>query len=172
MTKKTISIIVALDKNRVIGHKGEIPWRLSGDLKMFADVTKGHSVIMGRKTYESIIKKLGHSLSGRMNIVLTNQKNYSSEDLVANSLDESLNLAEKHSGSDEIFIIGGEKVYKNFLPYVQKMYLTKIQASFCGDSFFPIFNEQEWEIIREEKQFEKGIHFTFFVYKKRLLGNY
>lgn len=172
MAKKTISIIVALDKNRIIGYKGEIPWYLSGDLKMFANITKGHPVIMGRKTYESIIKKLGHPLSGRMNIVLTNQKNYSAEGMVANSLTEALNLAGKHSGSDEIFIIGGEKVYIDFLPYAEKMYLTKIQASFGGDSFFPIFNEQEWEIIQGETQCESGIFFTFFVYKKRLLETF
>lgn len=172
MAKKIVSIIAAMDKNGVIGHKGEIPWHLSGDIKMFAKMTKGHPVIMGRKTYESIIKKLGHPLIGRMNIVLTNQKKYSAESIVANSLTEALCLAERCKDPDEVFIIGGEKVYKDFLPYAQKMYLTKIQASFCGDSFFPVFNEQEWEVIQGETQFENGIYFTFFVYKKRLLDNF
>lgn len=172
MAKKTVSIIAAMDKNGVIGHKGEIPWHLSSDIKMFAKITKGHPVIMGRKTYESIIKKLGHPLIGRMNIVLTNQKKYSAESIVANSLTEALCLAERCKYPDEVFIIGGEKVYEDFLPYAQKMYLTKIQASFCGDSFFPVFNEQEWEVIQGETQFENGIYFTFFVYKKRLLDNF
>lgn len=172
MAKKNISIIAAMDENRVIGYKGEMPWNISGDLKMFANVTKGHPVIMGRKTYESIIKKLGHSLSDRMNIVLTSQKNYSVNGVVANSLAEALNLADSHEGSNEIFIIGGEKVYKEFLPHAQKIYLTKIRASFCGDSFFPAFNEQEWESTQGETQCEEGIFFTFCIYKKKLLETF
>ena len=172
MAKKNISIIAAVAENRVIGYKGEMPWNISSDLKMFANITKGHTVIMGRKTHESIIKKLGHSLNDRMNIVLTNKKSYLSGGVVANSLAESLFLAESHEGSNEIFIIGGEKVYKDFLPYADKMYITKIHASFDWDSFFPIFNEQEWEIIQRETQCENGIYFTFFVYKKKLLETF
>jgi len=171
VAKKTVSIIVAIAENGIIGHKGGMPWNLPCDIKMFANITKGHPVIMGRKTYESIIRKLGHPLAGRMNIVLTRQKNYSAKGVgvVADSLIEALRLAETQESSNEIFIIGGEKVYKDFLPYTEKMYLTKIQASFYGDSFFPIFNEKEWEVIQGETQCDKGIYFTFFVYKKRLL---
>ena len=172
MAKKTVSIIVAVAENLVIGHKGEMPWHLSGDLKMFANVTKGHPVIMGRKTYESIIKKLGRPLQGRTNIVLTSQKNYSAKGVIANSLTEALRLAETQESSDEIFIIGGERVYRDFFLYADKMYITKIHASFNGDSFFPAFNEKDWEIIQKETQCENRIYFTFFVYKKKLLETF
>ncbi len=140
-----ISLIAALDRNRVIGKNNGLPWHLPGDLKRFKKLTEGKAVIMGRKTYESI----GHPLPNRLNIVLTQNKSFMAPDgvVVVYSKEEA---REKAAGHEEALVIGGERVFKEFLPLAQRMYLTFIDHAFEGDVYFPDFNLQEWGEIKKE----------------------
>jgi dihydrofolate reductase len=158
-----ISIIVAVAKNGVIGNQGDIPWHLSDDLKHFAKVTKGHTVIMGRKTYESIVKRLGHALPNRQNIIITSQANYSAPGcLVTGSVQEALS---KLPLNDETFVIGGGEIYKQFLPLADKLYVTDVLTTVEGDAYFPPINDKDWEEVARETHLledEKNSHpFTF-----------
>ncbi len=138
-----ISIIVAVAKNRVIGDKGDIPWYLPDDLKHFAKITKGHTVIMGRKTYESIIKRLKKPLPERKNVVITSQCNFKAPGCeVLQSVDDA--IFEFSSRKEEVFVIGGSKVYEEFLPVADKLYLTEIDGDVHGDTVFPTYDEREW----------------------------
>src|SRR3989344_3519686 len=139
-----ISIIVAMAKNsRVIGRAGGILWHLSTDLKRFKELTLGHTVIVGRKTHESILRWLGKPLPNRKTIVLTKQWGwFTSGCLVAHSWEEALKLAE---GEEEVFVIGGAEIYKLALPYTDTIHLTLVRADVVGDVFFPNFNALEWE---------------------------
>jgi len=162
-----ISIIVAMSLNRVIGYKNKIPWNIPEDLKRFAEITNNHTVIMGRKTYESIIEKLGFPLKNRKNVVLTRNKDYKASGcLVVDNFDDALKL----SDGEEVFIIGGSEIYKLALPYAHKIYLTQIEENFEGDAFFPKFDKQKWEIVSKEKQKDK-ISYCFKIYKKKIFVN-
>ncbi len=146
-----VIIIVAVSKNGVIGKEGSIPWYLPDDLKNFKKITQGHTVVMGRKTYESI----GHALPNRTNIVLTRRDDFHPGDcFVANSLEEVLvanSLFKKECY--KIFIIGGESVYRDALPLASKMILTEVDMEVMdGDAFFPEWNEASW-IETSRKQF-------------------
>ena len=144
----SFSIIVAQARNGVIGKKNSLPWRLLGDLKRFKALTLRHTVVMGRKTYESILARLGKPLPERENIILTRQKDFSAPGcLVINNLSE----IEAKARDQEIFILGGEEVYKLALPKTDKIYLTLIQAEIDGDAYFPKLEETEWKLISEEK---------------------
>lgn len=160
---RNVSIIVAVDKNWLIGRRGGLPWRLPADLRHFKSVTTGHTVIMGRKTYESI----GKPLPNRFNIVITKQKGMTIPGCeVVDSAEEALRLSPEKR---EIFVIGGAEIYSRFLPLVDKIYLTRIDHSFEGDIFFPEINMSEWkEIEREDmKPDEKNPYpYSFIVIKK------
>jgi dihydrofolate reductase len=163
-----ISTIVATAKNNVIGSKNSIPWYLSGDFKNFARLTKGHSVIMGKNTYQSIIDRLGHPLPERKNIVLAQaSENLIAEGcFVASSFEEALSLAE----GDEVFIIGGAQVYKHTFPYIQKMYITLVDAYVEGDAFFPEYNLNDWNLISIEshtKDEKNNYDYKFLVYERK-----
>src|SRR3989338_5690291 len=150
--KKIISLIAAMDKKRVIGKDNKLPWKLSSDLKRFKKLTSGKPVIMGRKTFESI----GKPLSNRINIIITRDKNYRKENCVSvHSADEALEAAK---GADEVMVIGGEQVFREFLPKAGKMYLTFIDKNFEGDAYFPEFDENEWEEIKREEYEENGLN--------------
>lgn len=154
MGKLTVSIIVAVAENGVIGD-GFLPWHLSSDLIFFKKMTLGHPVIMGRKTYESI----GRALPGRTNIILSRQKDYIVKDcLVANNIIQALSLA---SEKDEIcFIIGGQEVYHQSIGFVDTMYVTEVHCSPIGDSTF-IFDKSMWqEIDREEHEADSKNEFS------------
>jgi len=141
-----LSLIVAYSNNRVIGSSGKLPWYYKEDLKRFKKITMGHSLIMGRKTYQS----LPQILTGRKIIIVTNQKDFHSENCeIAHSLTQAIQLAE--GNDDSPFICGGEQIYKEALPLVQKMYITEISKDYPGDAFFPEFDEKEWKEI-ERKQ--------------------
>ncbi len=160
-----ITIIVARSKNKVIGNKGEIPWRIKSDMIHFQETTRGHCVIVGRKTHESILRKLGHPLTGRRTIVVTRNTNYPGCQ-VARSLEEALLLAKDEA---EIFIIGGGEIYKQALSYADKILLTEIYIDCEGDSFFA-FDESEW-ILKSEVHCQPGgpedqYAFEFKVYLK------
>lgn len=160
-----MSIIVAAAENGVIGHKGEMPWRQSADLKFFKETTTGRAIIMGRTTFESI----GRALPNRTNIVLSGDKKYQAPGcVVATSLEEAL----KKVGSDdeEVFIIGGASVYKHVLEQniADRIYLTRVHAKPHGDTFFE-FNEKTWRAV-SEKRYEADdanqYSLTFYAFEK------
>lgn len=143
-----ISLIAAVAQNGVIGREGGLPWRIPEDLKFFKATTLGKPVIMGRKTFQSI----GKPLPGRMNIVLTRDRNWHAPGtIVAHDLDAALRAA-RDSGADEAMIIGGADIYEMALPGAHRIYLTRIAREFDGDALFPAFDPAEWtEIARHEK---------------------
>ena len=149
-------------KNRVIGSNNVIPWHLPSDLKRFRALTMGHAVIVGRKTYESI----GRPLPGRTNIVVTRQKDYpiASGHWAVCSFEEAILLA----GSGEMFVIGGEEIYRRALPIAEKIYLTIVHHEFPGDAFFPELDFNEWvEVSREDALRENGLDFSFVVLERK-----
>ncbi|PTL83838.1 dihydrofolate reductase [Vitiosangium sp. GDMCC 1.1324] len=138
-----ISAIVAMASNRCIGRDNTLPWRLPADLKRFKQLTMGHTLIMGRKTYESI----GRPLPGRTMLVLTRQRDYAPEGVqVAHSLERALELAR----GDEVFIAGGADLYQQALGRVQRLYLTRIEREYEGDTFFPELDLSGWKLVAEE----------------------
>ncbi|MFA7095676.1 MAG: type 3 dihydrofolate reductase [Gammaproteobacteria bacterium] len=142
--KRTISLIVAMDRNRLIGADNGLPWRLPADLKYFKSITMGKAIIMGRKTYESI----GRPLPGRTNIVVTRERGYQAPGcIVVHSIDEA--LARPECG-DEVMIIGGASFYEQMLPRADRLYVTFIDAEFAGDTYFPAFDLDAWREIRRE----------------------
>lgn len=134
-----ICLVAALDKGRVIGRDGALPWHLPADLKYFRRLTEGHVVVMGRKTWQSI----GHPLPKRRNIVLSTKLTEVEGAEVAASVKEVLT---KCIGSKDVMVIGGAKVYKAFLPLADKMYLTEVDTKIMGDGRirFPRWKRDEW----------------------------
>lgn len=153
-----------MSQNRVIGKDNDLPWRLSDDLKHFAKITKGHTVVMGRKTYESIIQRLGKPLPDRRNIVVTSQADYIAPEVeVVHSVDE---ISELFSSSDEeVFVIGGGEIYKQLLPLAKTLYITEVLTVCDGDTYFPEIDTSIWEVASRETHIvsdEKNSHpFTF-----------
>ncbi len=143
--KRWISFIVALDRNRVIGHDGRLPWRLPDDMRYFRRVTMGKPVIMGRKTYDSI----GKPLVGRHNIVLTRDLDYQAPGCtVIHSASAALAAA---GDAPEVMIAGGDQVYRLLLSQANRMYLTLVDAQVGeGDAFFPALDPEEWREVSRE----------------------
>lgn len=157
-----ISLIVAHDENRVIGYNNTMPWHLPGDLAYFKKTTMGKPMIMGRKTFESI----GKPLPGRTNIVITRDTDYKREGIVVvHSFEEALEVVKKEN--KEIMVIGGEQIFRLALPIADILYVTKIQHSFKGDTYFPEYGD-EWKKSSESEEFETKDHikFSYIVYKK------
>jgi dihydrofolate reductase len=158
----TISLVVAMGENRVIGVEGALPWHLSTDLKRFRRITWGKPLIMGRKTHESI----GRPLPGRKNIVLTGDPNYRAEGCtVVHSPEEALREAE----GEEAMVIGGSAVYREFLPKADRLYLTLIHREFAGDTFFPDFDRTTWrevERIDVDDDPDSGLSYSFVTLEK------
>ncbi|MFA4930759.1 MAG: dihydrofolate reductase [Patescibacteria group bacterium] len=164
-----ISIIVAASTNNVIGQSNELPWYLPADLKHFSQLTTHHTVIMGRNTYESIIDKLGCPLPKRKNIVITRQTNYpvAKNVVLANSIDMALS---KVDPDKETFIIGGAQIYNQFMPHVERIYLTRIHAHIDGDTYFDSFNEQDWELVDEQfhqRADNNSYDYSFLIYERK-----
>ena len=161
MTRK--SLIVASSENRVIGHDGRLPWHLSADLRRFKQLTMGHAIVMGRKTYESI----GRPLPGRTSIVVTRRQDYHPPGvIVAASLDEAQRLA---AGDAELFYVGGGEIYRQVLPQVERIYLTQMHAQVAGDTVFPELSSSQWRLIErtEHAADEKNdFSFSFLVYER------
>ncbi|MCC3357084.1 dihydrofolate reductase [Bacillus sp. REN16] len=159
-----ISLLLAMDKNQLIGKDNDLPWRLPADLAYFKRVTMGHAIIMGRKTYDSI----GRPLPGRENIIVTRDTSYKAEGCkVIHSIDEIVKLREETD--QELFVIGGAEIFKMILPYSDRLYITEIEEEFEGDTYFPAFNKNEWKVISKEKGIkdEKNPYdYTFIVYEK------
>lgn len=140
---QTVSIIVAMDRERGIGIDGRIPWRLPADLAHFKQVTMGRPVIMGRATYESI----GRPLPGRRNIVLSRNPVFRAPGCeLAYSLEDGLRMA----GEGEVFVIGGAGVYAEALAIANRIYMTRVDGLFAVDTHFPDFDLAEWHIVNEE----------------------
>ncbi len=162
-----ISIIVAASENNTIGRDGDIPWRLSDDLKYFRDKTEGHPVIMGRKTYESLPNG---PLKNRRNIIVTRESNYNAPGCeVASSLDEAIMYGHKDNPKEEIFIIGGEEIYRQVLPQCNYIYLTRVHAWINGDKEFPVLSTDTWEEVEKTDHPADEKHkfaFTFYTYKR------
>ena len=129
-----------MDRKRGIGVDNRLPWRLSADLKRFRELTMGHHIIVGRKTFESI----GGPLPGRRMIVVTRDGNYKAEECdVAHSVEDAINLA-RERGESEVFICGGAEIYAQSIEVADRMYLTLVDAEVAADTFFPEFDELEW----------------------------
>lgn len=140
--EKKVSLIVAVAKNKVIGYQGEIPWRIKGEQKIFREYTMGKTVIMGRKTYESLPKVL----DGREIIVVTRNRTYQAKGVkVAYSLPEVLSLAK-----EEVMIAGGGELYKEAMPFVTHLYLSELDIEPKGDTFFA-YDKQAFEMVFEKK---------------------
>ena len=155
MTPPHVSILVAMAKNRVIGRNNALPWQLPPDLKRFKQLTMGHHIVMGRKTYESI----GRPLPGRTSVIITRQPDYQVPGaIVVASIDQALKVCSAGKEVDqEIFVIGGAQIYRQSLGLCQRIYITEIQQEFDGDTLFPELNQPEWrEISREKHQLNDG----------------
>lgn len=170
-----ISIIVAVAANNAIGRGNRLLWHLSQDLKYFKEVTTGHPVVMGRKTYESI----GRPLPGRRNIVLTRSgklgnvqiKNPATTTLEAISgIEEFLKLAQE-APQEEFFIVGGGELYRTMLPYADKLYITHIEATVeDADTFFPQIEPEIWSLERCSQRYsdqENNLEFRFALYTRK-----
>lgn len=165
-----LSLIAAASKNSVIGVDGKLPWSLPDDLRHFRDLTRNHTVIMGRKTFESI----GRPLSHRKNIVITRQKNFKAQgcDIVSSldeAIDEVVNSQQSTVNGHELFIIGGADIYRQAIDRADRIYLTRVHATIDGDAFFPEIDLKKWkEISREEHaKDERHAHaFAFITYDR------
>jgi len=141
-----ISLIVAVDENKGIGLEGSIPWRLSADMKRFKEVTMGHHIIMGRKTYESI----GKPLPGRTTVIITHNKDYQPEGTyVVQSIGEALAFV-KERGENEAVIIGGGEIFAQTIDIADRLYLTKVHTQVPCDVFFPEINLDDWDEVKRE----------------------
>lgn len=149
MNNSNFSLIAAIGKNRELGRSGQLLWHLPDDMRRFKELTTGHPVIMGRKTWESLPEKF-RPLPGRTNIVVTRQVGYEAPGAeVASSLDAAHAVAERAPGADEVFVIGGGELYSSALLYANRLYLTLVDAAAEADTFFPPY-EQEFKIISNE----------------------
>lgn len=145
MKGKKITIIVAIAQNMAIGKDNQLLWHISNDLKRFKRITEGHQVIMGKKTFESLPKA---PLPKRTNIVISDDTNDSFEGCkTVYSIEEAIGLCKEDK---ESFIIGGGSIYKQFLPYTDKLYLTIVHKDFDADTFFPEIDLKQWKLVEKE----------------------
>ena len=161
-----VSLIVAMAENRTIGVDGDMPWHISGDLRNFRQLTLGHPVVMGRKTYQSI----GGALPGRANIVVTRDRSFRAPDAdVVHDLEEALVKAAANAeieGVEEVFVIGGAEIYAQAVGRAQRVYLTEVHQKLPGNAFFPELARNEWtESARQlnEPETDGGPAFSFVV---------
>ncbi len=157
-----ISLIVAHDDNQVIGYNNGMPWHLPGDLQYFKNKTMGKPMIMGRKTFESI----GRPLPGRRNIVITRDENYRAEGIeIVTSLEEAIAIA---GDVQEIMIIGGEQIFRLSMEMADRLYITKINHSFQGDTFFPSYAEDFVEVSAEQPETASaGYTFQYQIFERK-----
>lgn len=155
-----LSLIAAMSENRVIGRKNRMPWRLPKDRKRFHELTVGHTVIMGRKTYESI----GRALPGRKNIVITRQQGYRADDcVVVNDLRTALAGC---AGADEVFVLGGEDIFLQAMPVAHRIYLTLVHTRSDGNAFFPEIPTVFAEVSRESVEDTYPIEYLIYERKR------
>lgn len=156
------SIVVAIAKHNVIGSKNDLPWYLPADLKRFKEITAGKTVVMGRKTFDSIIARLGHPLPDRQSIVITRQK-----DFLYPGVKVIRDITELPD--EDLFVIGGAEIYRLLLSRVDKLYLTEVDADIDGDVYFPELDINEWQELSREphpKDDKNQYDFNFVIYKR------
>lgn len=161
-----IAAIVAMANGGVIGKQNDLPWYLPADLKRFKEITTGHAVIMGRKTADSIVARLGHGLPNRRNIVITRDDTYSYAGFdVAHSIEDALALSD-----GDAFILGGAQVFELAMPFVDTLHITQVHAAIDGDTYFPDLDKTQWqEISREQHQKDEKNHYDYdFVELRRV----
>ena len=160
-----LSIIVAKAKNNIIGKDNQLIWHLPEDLKRFKEITTGHTIIMGRKTCES----LGRVLPGRKHIVFSQNPDFKVNDENVEVVHSMLQIQEYIESEEETFVIGGAMIYGLLMPYVTKMYITQINQDFEGDVFFPKIDEEKWEIIDRQKGIQdenNKLDYEYITYKR------
>lgn len=162
--RPTVNIIAAMSENRVIGRGGDLPWRLPDEMKHFMKVTTGHTVVMGRKTFESIGCK---PLPNRRNIVLTRREDYHADGVeVVSDLKQALSRV---PADEEVFICGGEQVYREAMPMADRLYLTVVHTQLQGDAHFPAFDPDRWRLVEQARHEADDRHayaFTFLTYER------
>lgn len=163
-----IAVIVAMGENREIGKAGKLLWHIPEDLKRFKEITRGHPIIMGRKTYQSI----GKALPGRTNLVISQDPEFKAEGCaIAHSLEEALQQAcieyyQSAQSDNEIFVIGGGQIYQQALSFADKLYLTLVEGNFPeADTFFPDYSEFN-KIVYKANQESDGYKYTFLELEK------
>lgn len=156
-------MIAAVADNRVIGRDNDLIWHLPADLQFFKTTTKGHHIIMGRKTFESLNKPLPY----RTNIIVTRQSDYRVEGaLVVSSLDEAIQAV---SNDQEPFIVGGAEIYRQGMEMADRIYITRVHGEFEGDTLFPEINEETWKVVKKEfrpKDERNPYDMTFYTYER------
>lgn len=160
-----LSIIVAKAKNNIIGKDNKLLWKLPADLQRFKELTTGHIIIMGRKTFES----LGRVLPNRKHIVFTQNPDFKVNDENVQVVHSMLEIQEYIESEEECFVIGGAMIYNLLMPYVNKMYITQIDKDFDGDAFFPRIDETKWKEVEREKGVKNennNLDYEFITYEK------
>ena len=160
-----LSIIVAKAKNNIIGKNNELVWHLPEDLKHFKELTTDHTIIMGRKTYES----LGKPLPNRKHIIFSQNPDFKVHEENVQVVHSLLEIQDLIEGKEEAFVIGGAMIYNFLMPYVKKMYVTEIKQEFDGDAFFPIIDSEEWKETSRTKGIkneENNLDYDFVTYEK------
>ena len=161
-----LSIIVAKAKNNIIGKDNQLIWKLPADLKHFQELTTGHVIIMGRKTFES----LGRVLPNRKHIIFSQNPNFKVKEENVQIVHSMLEIQEYIENEEENFVIGGSMIYHLLMPYVTKMYVTEIQEEFEGDSFFPKIDLEIWKETSRKKgpKDEKNpLDYDYVIYEKK-----
>lgn len=157
-----IILVAAIGENGEMGHNNELLWHLPGDLPRFKEITMGSSIIMGRKTYDSI----GRALPGRLNIVLSSNPDWQAENVsTADSIETALELAKQYN-QDNTFVIGGGQIYKLFLPYAERLELTEVYDAPDADTFFPNFSGQDFKEIQRVKNHDYEPKFDYVTYQR------
>ena len=159
-----ITLIAAAAENNALGKDNQLVWHLPDDFKRFKQITSGHYIIMGRKTFESFPKPLPN----RTHVIITRQKEYAYEGcLVVNSIEDALKACPQ---DDDVFVIGGAEIYNQSIDFADKIELTKVHANFDADAFFPEINPKRWNLVFEEKHFKDEKHnfdYTFQTFVKK-----
>ena len=153
-----ISLIVAFDQNHLIGSKNRLPWFYKEDLDYFKQITTGHDLLMGRLTFESILSYKGVPLPNRHHYVLTTIKSYDFKEVT--TLTDGVTFIEHYPKEKELFIIGGRSIYEQFLPYVERLYITHLEREFEGDCYFPPLDFSKWVKVKEKVSHE--LRFTIY----------
>ena len=163
-----INIIVSVSENLIIGKNNTLLWNLKSDLKRFKELTSGHPIIMGQKTFESLPKG---ALPNRTNIVLTDDPDFTAQNIIpVYNIKESLQIAKQHGNDSDVFIIGGGMIYKQFLEYSDSIYLTEVHINIDGDTTFPQLKLDDWELISEvfkAKDDKNEYDHTYKIYNRK-----
>lgn len=160
--------IVAMAENHVIGRAGGMPWHIPEDFKFFKSTTMNHAMIMGRKTWDSI----GRALPGRATVVVTRSKDFKAPQgvIVKPTVDEAIAWCKDHAQTwgAEVFVVGGGEIYRQTLPFVDKVYLTKVHSEVEGDTTYPEFSTEEFSLISSTPHLDAEVPFTFLTYQRKV----